>query len=265
MTSTIKVDTISEKTSANGVAVDGVTLKDNGITASGDISFDGGSFVFNESSADVDFRIETNGNANMLFVSGGNDVVGIGAEGDLGVGLHVKSADSGASVNANRDELVLENSAHCGMTILSGTSSVGGVGFGDSDGNLQGLMQYNHATDNFEFNTNSTQTPLVLNSGGQLSTNAEVSPDVDVGGICINYGANDNQFFTVKNSDVAHVMTRVSETDTMLSMSKVQAANANLSIQANQVKQDIFYKMDERLSGLSSGYQDLASIIEGLV
>ena len=32
MTSTIKVDTISENTSANGVAVDGVTLKDGGIT-----------------------------------------------------------------------------------------------------------------------------------------------------------------------------------------------------------------------------------------
>ena len=75
MTSTIKVDTISENTSANGVAVDGVTLKDNGITASGDISFDGGSFVFNESSADVDFRIETNGNANMFLVDGGNDAV----------------------------------------------------------------------------------------------------------------------------------------------------------------------------------------------
>jgi hypothetical protein len=33
MTSTIKVDTISENTSANGVAVDGVTLKDGGFTA----------------------------------------------------------------------------------------------------------------------------------------------------------------------------------------------------------------------------------------
>jgi len=37
MTSTIKVDTISENTSANGVAVDGVTLKDGGITATGNI------------------------------------------------------------------------------------------------------------------------------------------------------------------------------------------------------------------------------------
>ena len=33
MTSTIKVDTISENTSANGVAIDSVTLKDGGITA----------------------------------------------------------------------------------------------------------------------------------------------------------------------------------------------------------------------------------------
>jgi|9_EtaG_2_1085328.scaffolds.fasta_scaffold40861_2 hypothetical protein len=32
MTSTIKVDTISENTSANGVAIDGVTLKDGGLT-----------------------------------------------------------------------------------------------------------------------------------------------------------------------------------------------------------------------------------------
>ena len=35
MTSTIKVDTISEKTSANGVAVDGVTIKDGNVGAAG--------------------------------------------------------------------------------------------------------------------------------------------------------------------------------------------------------------------------------------
>ncbi|MDB4681330.1 tail fiber domain-containing protein [bacterium] len=34
--------------------------------------------VFNEESNDVDFRVESNGNANMLFVDGGNDRVGIG-------------------------------------------------------------------------------------------------------------------------------------------------------------------------------------------
>ena len=37
-----------------------------------------GAVVINESSADVDFRVESNGNANMLFVDGGNNAVGIG-------------------------------------------------------------------------------------------------------------------------------------------------------------------------------------------
>ena len=37
-----------------------------------------GGAVFNEDSADVDFRVESNGNANMLVVDGGNDRVGIG-------------------------------------------------------------------------------------------------------------------------------------------------------------------------------------------
>ena len=34
--------------------------------------------VFNEGSVDMDFRVESNGNANMIFVDGGNDRVGIG-------------------------------------------------------------------------------------------------------------------------------------------------------------------------------------------
>ena len=38
----------------------------------------GNGVVFNEDSADIDFRVESNGNANMLFVNGGNDTVSIG-------------------------------------------------------------------------------------------------------------------------------------------------------------------------------------------
>ena len=46
----------------------------------------------------------------MTISSGG--IVGIGAvpTGDLGVGLHIKSADSGAPAHADQDELVIENS-----------------------------------------------------------------------------------------------------------------------------------------------------------
>ena len=37
-----------------------------------------GAVTINESSADKDFRVESNGQANMLFVDGGNDKIGIG-------------------------------------------------------------------------------------------------------------------------------------------------------------------------------------------
>ena len=37
-----------------------------------------GTSVFNETGVDVDFRVESDDNANMLFVDGGNDRVGIG-------------------------------------------------------------------------------------------------------------------------------------------------------------------------------------------
>ena len=39
----------------------------------------------NESSLDMDFRVESNGNANMLFVDGGNDRVGIGIAAPAGI------------------------------------------------------------------------------------------------------------------------------------------------------------------------------------
>jgi hypothetical protein len=151
---------------------------------------------------------------------------------DLGAGIHIKVADSGASVNANRDDFVIENSGHCGMTILSGTSSVGGVAFGDSGGNLQGLMQYNHSTNNIEFNTNSSENPLNLISGGQVSTNGEVSPDVDAGGLCLNQGAADGPILTFKSSDIAHGQTGGDETDTYAKFSKNHATVGGLRCNA---------------------------------
>ena len=39
-----------------------------------------GAVTVNESSADADFRVESNGNANMLFVDGGSNLVGIGGD-----------------------------------------------------------------------------------------------------------------------------------------------------------------------------------------
>jgi len=60
------------------VLKDAGDIKANGtLTVSGNTSLDGGTFVFNESSADVDFRIEGNGDANLFFTDAGNDRIGI--------------------------------------------------------------------------------------------------------------------------------------------------------------------------------------------
>jgi len=60
-----------------------------------------GGVVFNETSADVDFRVESNGEANMLFVDGGNDRVGIGTTGGSGETLTVTKTGADATVRIN--------------------------------------------------------------------------------------------------------------------------------------------------------------------
>ena len=123
--SEIRVDTISEKTSANGVAIDGLTIKDGGITATT------GAIVFNEASADVDFRVESNGNANMLFVDGGNDRVGVGTNAPtktLGIG-----GDGLMSLEGSSNALTFYDSSALKAYITSQS-------FGDHNGDGLGLV-----------------------------------------------------------------------------------------------------------------------------
>jgi len=77
-------------------------------------------------------------------------IVGCGADGanaDLGVGLHIKTADSGASADSNADELIVENgtaAGDAGINILSATDGTGRISFGDSGDSDIGFLRYNH-------------------------------------------------------------------------------------------------------------------------
>ena len=111
-----------------------------------------------------------------------SDVLSISTDGNIGIGettplgkLHVKEGDSGqGSVNSNFDQLVLEDDAHSGMTILSGTSSDGGIYFGDSGGNNLGQFKYKHGSNSFTFATNNGNESLIIDSAGdvRLAANA---------------------------------------------------------------------------------------------
>jgi len=62
---------------AGNIGMGGTLAVTGAATVTGVVTANGGA-VFNEGSADVDFRVESNGDANMLFVNGGSDAVGIG-------------------------------------------------------------------------------------------------------------------------------------------------------------------------------------------
>ena len=126
MASEIKVDTISEQTSANGVAIDSLGIKDGKIT-------------------------------NLMNAT-------LSAA-DLGSGVHIKSADSSASVHADADELIIEGSANSGMSVLSGTSGYGTIYFGDSGDNNIGAVQYEHSSNSLYLVTSAATAMKVDGSG----------------------------------------------------------------------------------------------------
>ena len=110
--------------------------------------------VFNEESDDLDFRVESNGNANMLFVDAGNDAVGIGNN---------NPADYGSLT----DNLVVgTTSGNNGMTIASGADSGGRIGFSDTT-NDRGMIEYDHGADKFIFYT-AGSARATITSGGDI-------------------------------------------------------------------------------------------------
>ena len=84
---------------------------------------------------------------------------------DLGTGIHIKTADSSAATHTSADELVLENSGHCGISINSGTASTGNIYWNDSGGTARGYFQYNHDGDEIAIGT-AGSTAITFQSTG---------------------------------------------------------------------------------------------------
>ena len=95
---------------------------------------------------------------------------------DLGIGVHIREADSSASAADNADALVIENSASVGMSILSGTSNSGNIFFGDSGDNDVGFITYEHNNERMLFGAGGNHTLQV--GGSEVVVNND-SDDVD--------------------------------------------------------------------------------------
>jgi len=101
----------------------------------------------------------------MTISSGGIVGIGAGVPGDLGVGLHIKSADSGGSVSGDADELVIEGSANAGISILGGNGNACRIYFGDDGDNDIGQITYAHDDNQFNFVTNAGTRMTIASTG----------------------------------------------------------------------------------------------------
>ena len=90
-----------------------------------------GAATFNEGSADVDFRVESNGNANMINVDGGNDRVGLGIAPSFNVQID-KSSTNTTLTDLTDAQLVLSN------TGSATTNQHVKLGFRFQDGSVNG-------------------------------------------------------------------------------------------------------------------------------
>ena len=117
---------------------------------------------FNETSLDQDFRVESNDNANMLFVDGGNNEIGIGTNAPDAI-LHVLKGSAGSVTALSDSTLVLENSTHNYLTFLSPIDKEQAIIFGDTSNNNNASVGYNHNTDNLSI---SSVDDIVFNTSG---------------------------------------------------------------------------------------------------
>jgi len=127
--------------------VDGTTNLDV-VDIDGALTQDGGA-VFNEDSADVDFRVESNNLTHALFINGANGNVGIGT-------------DSPAY------QLVVDNQAGddaAYIQIKTDNDQSGQLFFGDGDHNYSGIIEYSHASNFMGFSTVATERMRIDTNG----------------------------------------------------------------------------------------------------
>ena len=128
----------------------------------------------NEDSQDLDFRVESNGNANAFFVDGGNDRIGIGT-GSPTTAAHITKSSLAGFVSRTSATLTLESSADTEIYLASSPTNSGQIRFGDTGGNLRGALQYDHALDAF-LNYTAGSERMRIDSSGNVGIGT-TSPD----------------------------------------------------------------------------------------
>jgi cytoskeletal protein CcmA (bactofilin family) len=126
------------------VDIDGAVDMASTLTLGADLTVNAGA-VFNEASADVDFRVESNGQSSMFFVDGGNDRVGIktstpSALLDIGDATNTYSGDMIIKDSGNGGLFITDDTKYLGFWATHGGSSLASATLGSRSNHALSLM-----------------------------------------------------------------------------------------------------------------------------
>jgi len=127
------------------------------------------------------FSFYTNNSERMRIDSAGRLMIGTTTEG-----------------HSNADDLTVNNSGNCGITIRSGSSSDGNIFFSDDtsgNGETKGVIKYKHADDALVFNSNGNERMRLDSSGNLLFNRTETTISSSSHGFVLLEENNNSVFF----------------------------------------------------------------------
>ena len=161
------------------------------VTTSSNISLDGGTFIFNESGADKDFRIEGDTQENLLFVDASTDRVGIGtASPDRQLQVEDTIANGGATIGLQTSDSSTSGTCgiiHFGNNTDTSIASINGIADGSTSagallfktevdgGAIEEAMRI-HSTGNVSIGSTNGRSPLevVHSDTGSVPTDTAI-------------------------------------------------------------------------------------------
>ena len=227
---------VSDGTEDANIRIDSIV----GGTNTQRLEFNATEAVFNEGSADIDFRVESNGNANMLFVDGENDRVGIGTA-TFGAASHKLEVDGGSGETRLRISSTGTDQREAGIILANSSKSSDNDGiviahggavttFDDLGGNE--LMRISQTSNHAQLLIGVTDTtPFSAGAPGQV---IDLNDGVRYGAIfgCDNTANRHAVVFVNPNGEVGSIKTNGTATSYNTSSDYRLKENVNYSFDA---------------------------------
>ena len=166
----------------------------------------------------------TAGNITIDAQGNDTDIIFKGTDGGTDTTFLTIDGSEGGDLLVGTSPKISSNGAIANFTNHNGSATE--TALATSDGNEK-VRCFNDGKVTIESNGSER---LRIDSSGKISTGGETASDADTGGITINHGANDGNAMTFKNSDCAHGMTTVAETDTYGEFTKCENSNGGFRV-----------------------------------